>query len=213
MASKNLPKGKYRGKPLTPEKKEQIVQTYALCGEKTKTADLCDVSIKTVYNVLAERPPKEVQEARNKTMVELAERVSDKAIQAIEHISPEKLEKSTASQLAVVSGIMLDKLGPIERARQDLLESNRGIGGMPLPDDANAMMQMLVRKIKSMEVLRVELRDEEGDKALQQARELLDRAQRDALKTDEIPEAEYEVLDLDNPGSGDAGESSPGSAE
>ncbi len=193
-------KGRQQGRPVTASQEELIIQGYSLTGNKEETGRMTGVSAKTVRKVLAKRASSELQAARAKASVELAERVHSKAAEAIDAISPKKLEASTAAQLAVVGGILIDKLPVLERVRNELIAESGEGGKMPLPNEAAAMMRQLARKINSIEIMRIELRDPDMEEELRRAKELLETARSEAVAADEAVEAEYEKIDLDNPG-------------
>jgi len=192
-------KGTMQGRILSEEHKTAIVQTFALTHNKEETGRICSVSAKTVRAVLAQRTTKEVQEARARASVDTAERVHDKVNEVLDNITPEKLQDASASQLAVVGGIFIDKLPVLERFRSELVADSGGVGGIPLPEDMKAMVKMVGDKVRAIDVMRIELRDPEMERQLTEARDLLDRAQREA-EAPEVIEAEFEVIDLDNPG-------------
>lgn len=193
-------KGRQQGRPVSEEQKALIFQAYALTGNKEETGRLVGVSAKTVRKVLNEKASTELQAARAKAAVELSEKVHAKAERVIDAITPEKLEASSASQLAVVGGILIDKLPVLERVRAELLAESGESGRMPLPTEEAAMLRVLANKINAIEVLRVELRDPAMEEELRRARALLEQAQSAALDESKVVEAEYEEVDLDNPG-------------
>jgi len=211
---KPKPKGKYLGKTLDPVKKEQIRQTFMLTNNKQETARQCNVSIKSVYNVLNEA--EDPQAAANRAMLaqNLATKAHVKAEQIFDSITEKDFESDylrdedgnlvfdkqgrpifmgpTLNQKTVSAAILIDKLNVIEQYRQ-AVQGNDGGASLLLPEDIQALKDGIASKVKKLRVLDVEFGDSEADL---RAKDLLNKAQAELDKAEEIEAIE---LDFDNP--------------
>jgi hypothetical protein len=211
-------KGKYQGKKISPVKAEQIRQTFMLTDNKMETARQCNVSIKTVYNVLNE--PEDPQAAANRAKLaqQLATKAHVKAEQIFDSITEDDFKSGyltdddgnlvfdkqgrpifqgpTLNQKAVSAAIMIDKLAVIEQYRQNVL-GNENQSQLMLPEDIETLKSGIAQKVKKLRVMDIEFGDSEAD---QRAKDLLNKAQAELDRAEEIEAIE---LDFDNPGGED----------
>ena len=124
------PKGQ-RHKRILNSVKEEIVQLKAMGMKINDIVDKTNIGYSTVQHICtvwAPNNPDRVKKARAKAFEELAERVTEKAIQALDHITPDSMTHDrvvtknkdgvvtsvahsgpNAPQLAVTAGVLIDK--------------------------------------------------------------------------------------------------------
>lgn len=209
------PKGRYRGKPLTGLQRESVVQTYALCGNKSEVARQLGLSYPTVLSVLKQAEnDTQLQKARARAMEDLAGKVQYKTNQVLESITPEDMESGliknydedgnlvsvkgygpSLMQKVTSAAILTDKMKVIQETKQALVSDQRSDpNALPLPQDIATAIKQVGDRVKRLQILDVQFADRNPEVATK----LQDIAAKASLD-ERIDEADYEVLDFDNP--------------
>lgn len=198
------------GAKLSDMKRESILQTYALCGMKTDTARREGVSLRTVYNVLRETAPEELEEKRRDTMGRIVERIHKSANDALDALDKDTAGLANASYMQKVTGfaILTDKA---ISADKHLAERNIALAHDSksetnfLPKDVQGMADLLTSKITGVDIIMARIRMHTPDNQVsKEATDLHNRAVRMAEIDDypeEKPSGVVEIGDLDGRGS------------
>jgi hypothetical protein len=207
MSSKHIPrkwKGKHQGKEPSAYDREAIVQLYALTNNKSEVARRLGYHIRTVTKHLREATPKEIAAAREMTVGRLAGKIHEKAEALIDSVTEKDWENGTDKQgkrtgpslmqKVTAAAILTDKriaLGNFINAARE--EASAGTGAL-VPQDIPGLISSIQNKIKTIDVLRVQFRDENAADLKARADKLLEQA------VAELHPVEVEVLDdFDNP--------------
>jgi len=172
---------------LTEVKKEQIRQTYPLAGTKTETARQCNVSLRSVYNVLGQTPPQEQAEKHVETLGKMAGRIHEVAGKALTNLETDAKKMQNASYMQQVTGmaIMVDKSIAIDKhlaERREAMKEVQDEDSKFLPKDVAGMVGALSNKISGIDILVARIKTNQPDnEMLQAARSLQDRATELAL--------------------------------
>ena len=217
-------KPRSRGRQLTPADEELIVQTFALCGNKSQVARRLNFSRPTVAKVLKKAETnRELQVARGRALDELAGQVHGKTVEILESISPADLESGrelirndegqvvrkvewgpSLLQKVTAAAILTDKTKVIEETKTALEADAAGDpNALPLPGTVQGALKQLGQRLKRLRILDVQF-----DSKQPELTEKLQDAVAAAEAHPEIDEADYEEIkldDFDNP-MGDAGE-------
>lgn len=195
---------------------EMIVQAYAMCGNKSEVSRKLNLSLPTIHKVLkkAEIDPV-LRQARADTLARLGGKVYEKTNEILESITPDDLESGqikkydaegnlesvksygpSLMQKVTSAAILTDKLRVLQDAKKALLEDGGAQpGAMPLPNNIEDALRLISEKVKRLRVIDVQLHDKVPDLTTK----VHDMATRAALERG-IEDAEFEVLDFDNPG-------------
>lgn len=140
---------------ITPARREEIFQTYLLCGSKKETATKCAVSPGTVIAVLKEYKPEEISRARQEAMAEIAARVNDKVLMAIEALTPDDFKAKAGKgpslmQKTTALAILVDKRVLLEKAMLEYeeLQKTASASQVPLPADVPAMVAAIQNSMR-----------------------------------------------------------------
>lgn len=203
-----------QGQRLTPVEKEHVLQTYMLFKNKKKTAEMCGVSIRTVYNILDEaaQAPKELQEDRLKVARRIGSKISEKLEQTIDSLTPEELESGripirdpksgevvaykhygpTAPQKALVIGILQDKM-KVNEEYQRAIGEDADKHKILLPTHLGDLRDAILGEMDSLSFLKIDFKKHAPD-VERQTQELLED-----LEVARVEEPEIVVDDFDNP--------------
>lgn len=140
---------------ISPARREEIFQTYLLCGSKKETATRCAVSTATVMATLKEYKPEEIARARQEAMAEIAARVNDKVLMAIDALTPDDFKVKAGKgpslmQKTTALAILVDKRVLMEKAMLEYEELQKQASGSkaPLPADVPAMVAAIQNSMK-----------------------------------------------------------------
>ena len=206
-----------RGRAVTQLQKELIIQTFALCGNKSEVARQLGCAVATVANVVKQaEKDRSLQEARASCLNEVAGQVHGKTKEIIDSIGAEDLEygliktydKDDPTRLTSVraygpsllqkvtsAAILTDKMKVIEETKAALLQDGTDSPDqLMMPSTVQDALKMLGKKIKRIRMLDVQFAGKNEDTVSK----VQDVAQRAELDKD-IDEADYEELDFDNP--------------
>ena len=141
MAYANTPVGHFGGKKI-PEKTKEIARRLVnKDGEpKAEVARTLGISIRSLYKILGSKSPDKLKEERRDKMAGIQDQAANLAKLAFSEITPEKLAKSSASQLAIIAGISTDKVEKLDRriTENELEEQGQDLDIMP--DTLDAML-------------------------------------------------------------------------
>jgi hypothetical protein len=192
-----------RGKALSPVDKEVVLQTFAITGNQTKTAEIVGLSVSAVHKiVVAARTNGALAKARAHAAEELAGRVHDLSLKALDNIKPEDFKSErvyqrdadgnvtsmkeygpSVMQKVTAFAILVDKEAAITNHIKTLREATGGGIGVPLPEDAAAALDAIKSRISRLRVLDLQFE--------QQAPDLAQRVA-EATAAHEVVEAEIE---------------------
>lgn len=215
-AKKHKMKGTGTGRKLTQFQREMIIQTYALCGNKTHTAREVGCSVPSVYSVLkAAETDRSLQKARSRALESVAGQVHAKTVDILGSIGPTDLESGlikvknedgtlksvkawgpSLMQKVTSAAILTDKLKVIAETKAALAQdaANGDPAALPMPDSVQGALKMLGEKVKRLRILDVQFADKHED-TVSKVQEVAHAA---SLHKN-IEEADYEELDFDNP--------------
>ena len=220
MSKKKKKNAITRGRALTQLQREMIGQAFALCGNKAQVSREMDCSYQTICNVVkAAQQDKALQKARMSALESVAGRLHGKTVEIIDSIKPEdmesglikKFDKDDPDKLLSVkaygpsllqkvtsAAILTDKLKVVEETKRAIMEDGGdAAGGIPLPGEIQASLQLLGKKITRLRVLDVQFDSKHEDTASK-----VQEVAHAASLNDNIEEADYEDLtqeDFDNP--------------
>lgn len=199
--NKGKPKGSNQGKALSPTDQEAIRQLYLVYNNKREVARRMGVCEKTVHNVLNDVSSQEFDKARAEAALETAGRVQGVVHQAIDSVTPEKLDNAPLSQLGIFIGIGIDKIERLQQHARNLREQ-RSEMSLLMPQQIQALKDGIRGKINAMAILGFRIEEQNPDLA-----ERLDEAMQVAEMITEEPEKPApEKLDFYNaPRTGDDG--------
>ena len=217
MAKKRrIPKGSQQGRPVSQKQREEIVQSYAICGNKSQVAREMQLSRPTVVKVLHEaETDTSLQVARARALEQIQGRMHGTAERIIESITPEDLESGlirkfdddgvlvsvksygpSLMQKITSAAILTDKLKVLQETKQMLTDGkHEGPMGMPLPQDVDEALKQIGDRVRRLRILDVQFDDKHP--------EVVDRVQEVAHRAslnEQAEDADYEELDFDNPG-------------
>lgn len=179
-----------KGKLLDAVTIESIIQTYALTGNYSETARRHNTTVGTVrrhIKAAIEDSDPEVRDVRSRTLQRTASRFVGKANDALDAITPEKLEKAALSQVAVTAGIMADKAKMLSEFTQKM-DVDHDTRRLPMPDTVEAVEAEILRHVKSIKGFQINFQDAVPDLA---------RETEDTLQEVARVKAALEVDDLD----------------
>ena len=206
MAKKKPIKGTHAsGSRIDEVKRESVRQTYALTGNKSETARREGVSLRSVYNILGERSPLEMEEQRIDTLSKVASRVhtqADKVMDALEK-DTKGLDSATFMQKTTGFAILVDKSLALDKhlAERNAQMQARLEGGEDrfLPKDVQGLADLLSNRIQSVDILMARIRTRDPDNEVaQKAKDLMSRAQKMAEDDDAMPAEESKVVVVDD---------------
>jgi len=145
---------------LAAERREEIFQTYLLTGSKAATARRCAVSEPTVHRVLQDYPPEAIARGRQEAMAEIAARVNEKVLLAIDQLGAEDFARGangkgpSLMQKTTALAILVDKRVLLEKAMHEYetLQAEARAGTRPLPADVPAMVGAIQGMLKTIGV-------------------------------------------------------------
>lgn len=162
------PKNKARHK-IKPETKELIIQLKAMGLTYNQIVEKTTIGYATCEYIVtkwAPNNPEVVKIARAKALEELASKVNEKAILALEHITPDSLTHDrivhkdaegnvtgvshsgpTGQQIAITAGVLLDKSAALEQKAAQL----RGIDQTTLgPSNVTSLLESIKGRVKRL---------------------------------------------------------------
>ena len=107
--------GTFSGKKIPAHVKKSVIDLVAAGQAKTDVARSLNISLRSVYSILGTKSPDKLREQRREKMVELQDKAANIARVAMDMITPDKLQESSPSQLAVIAGINMDKVEKFDR--------------------------------------------------------------------------------------------------
>jgi len=143
---------------IDSELQEEIFQTYILLGKKTETAKACKVSIPTVTKVLKTYAPEDIDKARSEVVAQIAGRLNDKVLMAIDAFCPEDFtgkiggKAPTLMQKATAAAIMIDKRVLLEKHVYEYrkLQEEARASARPIPQDVPALVGAIQNMLKTL---------------------------------------------------------------
>lgn len=159
LANKNTQvKGSMRGRRLTDDDKETIVQVFGSTGgHAAKTAASLGLTTDTVYRVLRERKAQAKGgrlEFSGVVAGELQAALTAKSRLIIDTFTAEDLADMSASQRAITVGIFTDKAIKLMELEQREKEFDAGMA-MPSAQDAQGLLARIAQQVQSMPFLQV----------------------------------------------------------
>lgn len=148
-----IARGKHAGVPISDLDKELIFQTYALTGNKRKTAKALGLSERTVYRYLKKLDSEDFSTRRVAVVQDLQSRTQAKAYEVLESIGPSDFAKASLPQKGITYGILVDKLKSLSDLETQLSANESPTDQLQPPADINALMGAIKKKISSIKML------------------------------------------------------------
>lgn len=185
-----------RGKALSAVDKEIVLQAFAVSGSRKKVAEVVGLSYESVCRIIAEaRRDNSLAKARAEASEALAGRIHEKALNALDGITPEdfvttKIEIKDANgnvtghrtegpslmQKVTALAILVDKESAISQHIAALREQAGGTaGGIPLPGDIASALDAIRNKVSRLRILDVQFEQKTPDLAQRIATAAADR--------------------------------------
>lgn len=190
-------RGLQSGKAVSPKQKEQMLQLYGVEGNYTEVARLMRLSVSTVTKYIKQMladPDPQIAAARQRTARQLAGKVSRKANEVIDSITPEDMEsgliknhdddgKLTSARSygpslmakVTASAILTDKMKVLAEL-EEMLGSEQAENRLLTPGDIGSLVSGIRTKIKSMQFLNVQFEKDHPDLS-QRAQAILEEAE------------------------------------
>ena len=217
MAKKSKNTAIRRGRALTQLQKEMIVQSFALCGNKSQVAREMGCSQGTVQRVVKEATlNRDLQAARTAALEDVAGQLHGKTVEVINSITPEDMESGLIKKFAkddpkklvsvraygpsllqkvTSAAILTDKLKVVEETKRAILaDSGDGHQGLPLPGTIQESLRLVGAKIKRLRILDVQFDNKHEDTANK-----VQEVAHAASLNDNVEDADIEDIDWDNP--------------
>lgn len=196
MSRTNFVKGPRQSRKIDALQRQGALQIYALTENKAETCRRLGIARETLNSIIKGASNKDLEDARRTTSQQLEGKIHEKAEMIIDSITEADLKKANLMQKTTAAAILTDKkvaLGNMIRAsRQETadLSANRMI-----PQDVNSLIAAIKNKVSSIDVLRVQFRDDSATELTAKANRLLEEAAQVELSR----QAAVEVIDLDRP--------------
>lgn len=151
------PKGENQGTTLSPAKKESIRELYLIHGNKREVARQLKVCEKTVHNVLGDTNTSDYDKARAEKCLEMAGRLTQATMDAIDTLTPEKYERANAPQTSLSIGINIDKIKALQDQARVLAERDNSGNGLLTQGSIKALIGAIVQKGKAISALGIKI--------------------------------------------------------
>lgn len=215
--AQKLPKGTRKGQNIGFDEHEEILQLFAVTGNKTEVARKMGITRQTVANhVRRAEEEGRLAKVRERALTELAGRVHGKALQVLDSITPADMESGrlpirdrdgnlvgyrqygpSLMQKVTSAAILTDKIKVLQDCRQDLENAaNTGVAALPIPENVQDALGQIKQRISRLRILDLQFENKNPETASK----LQDIAAQAGLQDEAIP-ADFEELDFDNPAS------------
>ena len=144
---------------LSDERREEIFQTYVLCGSKKLTAQRCAVSPYDVHRVLSEVPADVILKARQEAVAEIASRVNEKVLLALDSLGPDDFKRENGKgpsvmQKTTAAAILVDKRVLLEKymLEYEAIQAAARASARPLPPDVPTLVAAIQNMLRTLGV-------------------------------------------------------------